>query len=60
MPAWAYLSEISPAHPRGAFVGLFQAFAAIAAHSKSASIAFFAGMMPLQFIARFFFLPQTR
>jgi MFS family permease len=55
-----YLAEISPAHRRGALVGLFQAFPVIAAHSKAAPFAFFAGMMLLQFIAAFFFKPETR
>jgi MFS family permease len=55
-----YLAEISPAHRRGVLVGLFQAFPVIAAHSKGAPFALFAGMMLLQFIAAFFFTPQTR
>jgi hypothetical protein len=57
------LAEISPAHRRGVLVGLFQAFpviAGIAAHSKGAPFALFAGMMLLQFIAAFFFMPETR
>jgi MFS family permease len=57
------VAEISPAHRRGVLVGLFQAFpviAGIAAHSKGASFAFFAGMMLPQFIAAFLFMPETR
>ena len=55
-----YLAEISPAHRRGVLVGLFQAFPVIAAHSKGAPFALFAGMMLLQFIAAFFFVSETR
>src|SRR6202034_2863287 len=69
---WVYLSEIFPARvrARGQALGsaahwisnalIAGAFPVIAAHSKAAPFAFFAGMMLLQFIAAFFFMPETR
>jgi sugar porter (SP) family MFS transporter len=69
---WVYLSEIFPTRvrARGQAIGsaahwIFNAliagsFPVIAAHSKSAPFAFFAGMMVLQFIAAFFLMPETR
>ena len=67
-----YLSEIFPTgiRARGQAIGsathwIFNAliagsFPVIAAHSKAAPFAFFAGMMVLQFIAAFFWMPETR
>jgi MFS family permease len=60
VPAPVYLATIAPAHRRGALVGLFQAFPVIAAHANGAPFALLAGMMLLQFIAAFFFMPETR
>jgi MFS family permease len=69
---WVYLSEIFPTgvRARGQALGsaahwisnalIAGAFPVIAAHSKAAPFAFFAGMMLLQFIAAFFLMPETR
>jgi sugar porter (SP) family MFS transporter len=69
---WVYLSEIfpTPVRARGQGIGsathwIFNAliagtFPIIAAQSKSAPFAFFAGMMILQFVAAFFLMPETR
>ncbi len=69
---WVYLSEIFPTgvRARGQAVGsathwisnalIAGAFPVIAANSKAAPFAFFAGMMLLQFIAAFFLMPETR
>jgi sugar porter (SP) family MFS transporter len=69
---WVYLSEIFPTEfrARGQAVGsathwllnalIAGAFPIIAAHSKAAPFAFFAGMMALQFVAALFFMPETR
>jgi sugar porter (SP) family MFS transporter len=69
---WVYLSEIFPTdvRARGQAVGssvhwilnsiIAGAFPIIAARSSSAPFAFFASMMMLQFIAAFFWMPETR
>jgi sugar porter (SP) family MFS transporter len=69
---WVYLSEIFPTgvRARGQALGsathwilnalISETFPIIAAHSKSAPFAFFAGMMGLQFIAALVFMPETR
>jgi len=69
---WVYLSEIFPTgvRARGQAIGsathwilnalISGTFPVIAAHSKSAPFAFFAGMMALQFIAAALFMPETR
>jgi sugar porter (SP) family MFS transporter len=69
---WVYLSEIFPSgvRARGQAVGsathwilnalISGTFPIVAAHSKSAPFAFFAGMMVLQFVAAFLFMPETR
>jgi sugar porter (SP) family MFS transporter len=69
---WVYLSEIFPidVRARGQSLGsathwIFNAliagsFPVIAAHSKSVPFLFFAIMMTLQFIAAFFWMPETR
>jgi sugar porter (SP) family MFS transporter len=69
---WVYLSEIFPTEvrARGQAVGsathwilnalISGTFPVIAARSRSAPFAFFAGMMALQFVAAFLFMPETR
>jgi sugar porter (SP) family MFS transporter len=69
---WVYLSEIFPTavRARGQGVGsaahwtmnalIATAFPVIAAHSKAAPFAVFALMMAIQFIAVYFFLPETK
>jgi sugar porter (SP) family MFS transporter len=69
---WVYLSEIFPTNvrARGQAVGssahwilnaiIAGTFPIIAAHSSAAPFAFFASMMILQFIAAFFWMPETR
>jgi sugar porter (SP) family MFS transporter len=69
---WVYLSEIFPTgvRARGQDVGsathwilnalISGTFPIIAAHSKSAPFAVFAGMMALQFVAALLFMPETR
>ena len=69
---WVYLSEIfaTGVRARGQALGsathwilnalISGTFPIIAAHSKSAPFAFFAGMMGLQFFAALVFMPETR
>jgi sugar porter (SP) family MFS transporter len=69
---WVFLSEIFPTdvRARGQAVGssvhwilnaiIAGTFPIIAAHSSAAPFAFFASMMMLQFIAAFFWMPETR
>jgi sugar porter (SP) family MFS transporter len=69
---WVYLSEIFPTgvRARGQALGsathwilnalISGTFPIIAAHSKAAPFAFFAGMMALQFVAALLYMPETR
>jgi sugar porter (SP) family MFS transporter len=69
---WVYLSEIFPTgvRARGQAVGsathwilnalISGTFPIVAAHSKAAPFAVFAGMMALQFVAALLFMPETR
>jgi hypothetical protein len=69
---WVYLSEIFPTDVRARGQAVWSSvhwilnaiiagtFPIIAAHSSAAPFAFFASMMILQFIAAFFWMPETR